>query len=70
MDEDMASLRDEVSVPQEEGIDPVVPFPFTAQPDIDLGGVDAPISKTVTISPASFQSLETFISVVGTIGDV
>ena len=66
----MVSLHDEVSVPQEEGIDPVVPFPFTAQPNIDFGGVDAPVSQTVIISPASSQSLETFIFVVGTIGDV
>ena len=46
MDEDMASLRDKVSVPQEEGIDPVVPFPFTAQPDIDLGHFSQPPQKT------------------------
>ena len=66
----MASVRSEVSAPQEEGIDPIAPFPFTAQPAIDFGGVDAPVSQTVTITPASFQSLETFVSVVDTIGDV
>ena len=64
-------MHSEVSTPQEEGVDIIFPFPFTAtQPAIDFGGVDAPVSQTVTIGPASVQPLETFISVVGIIGDV
>ena len=69
-DEDMSSVRGEASALQEEGVNAIVSFPFTSQPAIDFGGVDAPISQTVTISPTSLQPLETFISVVDTPGDV
>ena len=57
-------MRGEISAPQEEE------GPHAAQTAIDFGAVDAPVSQTVTISPASLQPLETFISVVDTIGDV
>ena len=66
----MASAHGEVSAPQEDEVNAIVPFAFTSHPAIDFGGVDVPVSQTVTISPSSLQLLETFISVVGTIGDV
>ena len=65
----MTSVHGEVSAPQ-EGLNAIVPFPSIAQPDIDFGRADTPVSQTVTISPASLEPLETFIFVACAIDDV